>query len=99
MLKAEKEITHIDTSKLATKDEEELMRSNEENYKHFYQKYKDNWNAGTYDEALFNLEKCIHYAEEGRFHSSYKLKAIALNEKGECLIRLKKYEGAKLVLY
>ena len=47
------------------------MRSNKENYVHFYDKCIDNMNAGTYDEALFNIEKCIHYAEEGGFHYSY----------------------------
>ena len=68
VLKAEKESTHIDASKLATKDKDELLRSNNENYIHFFYKYVDNWNAGTLDEALFNIEKCIHYAEEGGPH-------------------------------
>ena len=44
------------------------MRGNKDNYEHFYFKYEDNYDAGTYDEALFNIEKCIHYAEEGGFN-------------------------------
>ena len=98
MLKAEKESTHIDTSKLSNKDEDELMRSNKDNCKYFIYKSIDNLKAGTYDEALFNVEKCIRYAEEGGFHYSYKLKALALNLKGECLRRLGRYEDAKLVI-
>ena len=72
MLKAEKESTHIDASKLATKDKDELKRSNADSYNHFYVKLVDSMKAGTYDEALFNIEKCIHYAEEGGFYHSYK---------------------------
>ena len=61
-------------------------------------KYFDNFNSGTHDEALFNIEKCIHYAEEGGFHKSYKCKAMALCWKGDCLRRLNRNEEAKLVL-
>ena len=50
------------------------MRSNYDNSKLFFYKFENNFNAGTYDEALINIEKCIHYAEEGGFHHSYKLK-------------------------
>ena len=74
VLKAEKESIHIDISKLATKDKEELMRSNKDNCLHFYKKHVNNYNAGTLDEALFNIEKCNRYAEEGGFHHSYKFK-------------------------
>ena len=49
VLKEEKESTHIDTSKLATKDKEELMRSNKDNCKHFYANFAKNIEAGTRD--------------------------------------------------
>ena len=97
VLNAEKESTHIDTSKLVTKDKEELMRSNEDNYKHFIYKFEYNFlKAGTYDEALFNIKKCIHYANEIGFHYSYKLKQEALYLKGYCLTILNRNEEAKL---
>ena len=71
------------------------MRSNKDNYLHILQKYLLNFNTGTYDEALFNIEKCIHYIEEGGFHYSYKFKEQALINIGECLKIFNRYDEAK----
>ena len=74
------------------------MRSNEDNFLHFCAKFGDTSKAEMYDESLFNIEKCLHYAEEGGFNLSYKCKASALYEKGVCLIHLNKYGEAKFAI-
>ena len=59
----DKENSHIRVAKLAFKDEQELIRSNENNFVHFDKMCDDNYDAGACDDALIYAEKSLIYAQ------------------------------------
>ena len=62
-LQPDNENNHIRVAKLAFKDEQELKRSNQDNFIHFHNKmFIDNYEAEAFDDALFYVEKSLIYA-------------------------------------
>ena len=92
----ETEKSFLKVAKLAFKDEQELQRSNRDNFIHFHNKmFNDNFKAGAFDDALFYAEKSLIYAQ-GYPPQSDKDKLYALSNKGNCLDELYRLEEALL---
>ena len=83
-LQQDKESNYIKVAKLAFKDEQELIRSNQDNYDHFNKLFINSLAAGTCDYTLFYAEKSLFYAQ-GYLQSDIN-KLYALHKKGICLI-------------
>ena len=59
----ETEKSFLKFAKLAFKDEQELIRSNQHNFYHFNDKmFNASFDAGAFDDALFYAEKSLIYA-------------------------------------
>ena len=83
-------------AKLAFKDEQELQRSNRENFDHFNKMYIYIISFDE-DDALLYAEKSLIYAH-GYPPQSDKDKLIALQNKFGCLVQLNRVDEAALVL-
>ena len=94
-LQPDKESNHIRVAKLAFKDEQELKRYNQDNFEHFIKMFWEYFDAGAFDDALFYAEKSLIYAQGYPFSDEDKL--FALQDKGNCLDELNRFEEAAIV--
>ena len=95
----ETEKSFLKVARLAFKDEQELKRSNEDNFDYFDKMFSDNLDAGALGDSLFYAEKSLIYAQ-GYPPQSDKHKLKALHNKGTCLYKLEfgdSFEKAALV--
>ena len=86
----ETEKSFLEVAKLAFKDEQELKRSNEENFDHFLILNIECFYLEAFDDILFYAEKSLIYARDND-------KLLALFSKARCMHKLCRVEEAALV--